>query len=179
MIRQQNRFDLETKPDPYRYGLSPSHFIPTFGVTARSAPRPCASTGPRPLTSPNSWRWCPRSLPHPPWTTWSIQRPPSSFKKATWATTTKSDRVSKPVWSRHGHYCNFSPYFPARYLRSCLFITVMRARLKVPAKNSPALLFLSRGKAADFFFFLLLFPFWGRTEQGNSLQQLSNALKWR
>ena len=40
----------------------------------------------------------------------------------------------------------------------CCFITVMRARLKVPAKNAPALLFLSRGKAADcccfsFFFF--------------------------
>ena len=32
------------------------------------------------------------------------------------------------------------------HLRSCPFITVMRARLKVPAKNSPALLFLSRGK---------------------------------
>ena len=40
----------------------------------------------------------------------------------------------------------------------CRFIGVMRARLKVPAKNAPALLFLSRGKAADcccfsFFFF--------------------------
>ena len=40
----------------------------------------------------------------------------------------------------------------------CASITVMPERLKVPAKNSPALLFLSRGKAADcccfsFFFF--------------------------
>ena len=46
----------------------------------------------------------------------------------------------------------------AYHFKSCRFITVMRARLKVPAKNSPALLFLSRGKAADcccfsFFFF--------------------------
>ena len=44
------------------------------------------------------------------------------------------------------------------HFKSCRFITVMRARLKVPAKNSPALLFLSRVKAADcccfsFFFF--------------------------
>ena len=41
--------------------------------------------------------------------------------------------------------------------KSCRFI-IMHARLKVPAKNSPALLFLSRVKAADcccfsFFFF--------------------------
>ena len=46
----------------------------------------------------------------------------------------------------------------AYHFKSCRFITVMRAHLKVPAKNSPALLFLSRGKAADcccfsFFFF--------------------------
>ena len=34
-------------------------------------------------------------------------------------------------------------------LRSCSFITVMRARLKVPAKDSPALLFLSRGKEEE------------------------------
>ena len=44
------------------------------------------------------------------------------------------------------------------HFKSCRFIIVMRARLKVPAKNSPALLFLSRVKAADcccfsFFFF--------------------------
>ena len=42
--------------------------------------------------------------------------------------------------------------------KSCRFITIMHSRLKVPAKNSPALLFLSRVKAADcccfsFFFF--------------------------
>merc|ERR1712218_157281 len=48
--------------------------------------------------------------------------------------------------------------FPGGHFKSCRFITVMRARLKVPAKNSPALLFLSRGKTADcccfsFFFF--------------------------
>ena len=44
------------------------------------------------------------------------------------------------------------------HFKSCRFITVMHARLKVPAKNLPALLFLSRVKAADcccfsFFFF--------------------------
>ena len=44
------------------------------------------------------------------------------------------------------------------HFQSCRLITVMRARLKVPAKNSPALLFLSRGNSADcccfsFFFF--------------------------
>ena len=44
------------------------------------------------------------------------------------------------------------------HFKSCRLITVMSARLKVPAKNSPALLFLSRAKAADcccfsFFFF--------------------------
>ena len=32
---------------------------------------------------------------------------------------------------------------------SCRFITAMPARLKVPAKNSPALLFLSRGKEEE------------------------------
>ena len=37
----------------------------------------------------------------------------------------------------------------ARHFKSCRFITVMRARLKVPAKNSPALLFLSRGKEEE------------------------------
>ena len=46
----------------------------------------------------------------------------------------------------------------AHHLWSCHYSTVMRAYLKVPAMNSPALLFLSRGKAADcccfsFFFF--------------------------
>ena len=39
--------------------------------------------------------------------------------------------------------------YAAYHLRSCRFITVMRARLKVPAKNSPALLFLSRGKEEE------------------------------
>ena len=34
----------------------------------------------------------------------------------------------------------------ACHLRSCRFIVVVCARLKVPARNSPALLFLSRGK---------------------------------
>ena len=48
----------------------------------------------------------------------------------------------------------------AYHFKSYRFITVMRARLEVPAKNSPALLFLSRTKAADcccfsFFFFSL------------------------
>ena len=37
----------------------------------------------------------------------------------------------------------------ARYLRSCRFIAVVCARLKVPAKNSPALHFLSRGKEEE------------------------------
>ena len=49
-------------------------------------------------------------------------------------------------------------YNPAYHFKSCRFITVMRARLKVTAKNWPALLFLSRVKVADcccfsFFFF--------------------------
>ena len=35
------------------------------------------------------------------------------------------------------------------HFKSCRFITVMSARLKVPAKNSPALLFLSRGKEEE------------------------------
>ena len=34
-------------------------------------------------------------------------------------------------------------------LTSCCFITVMHTCLKVPAKNSPALLFLSRGKEEE------------------------------
>ena len=33
--------------------------------------------------------------------------------------------------------------------KSCRFITIMHSRLKVPAKNSPALLFLSRGKEEE------------------------------
>ena len=37
----------------------------------------------------------------------------------------------------------------ARHLRSCCFITVMHTRLKVPAMNSPALLFLSKGKEEE------------------------------
>ena len=40
----------------------------------------------------------------------------------------------------------FSFQFSGGHFKSCRFITVMRARLKVPAKNLPALLFLSRGK---------------------------------
>ena len=39
--------------------------------------------------------------------------------------------------------------FSAPHLRSCRFITVARARLKVPAKNPTALLFLSRGKQEE------------------------------
>ena len=37
----------------------------------------------------------------------------------------------------------------AGYFRSCRFITIMHTCLKVPAKNSPALLFLSRGKEEE------------------------------
>ena len=40
-------------------------------------------------------------------------------------------------------------YSPARYLRYCCFIAVVRKRLKVPAKNFPALLFLSKGKEEE------------------------------
>ena len=52
-------------------------------------------------------------------------------------------------------YCAISPlqktetFLPAHYLRSCRFITVVRARLKVPDKNSPPLLCLSRGKEEE------------------------------
>ena len=38
---------------------------------------------------------------------------------------------------------------PAGVFKSCRFITIMHTRLKVPAKNSPALLFLSRGKEEE------------------------------
>ena len=37
----------------------------------------------------------------------------------------------------------------AHLFRPCRFITVVHACLKVPAKNSPALLFLSRGKEEE------------------------------
>ena len=37
----------------------------------------------------------------------------------------------------------------AGYFTSCRFITIMYKCLKVPAKNSPALLFLSRGKEEE------------------------------
>ena len=40
-------------------------------------------------------------------------------------------------------------YESARLFKSCRFITIMHTRLKVPAKNSPALLFLSRGKEEE------------------------------
>ena len=43
---------------------------------------------------------------------------------------------------------NILSLLTARLFKSCRFITVVHACLKVPAKNSPALLFLSRGKAA-------------------------------
>ena len=49
------------------------------------------------------------------------------------------------LWA-HCSLHNFEINIPARHFRSCRFITVMCARLKLPAKNSPALLFLSRGK---------------------------------
>ena len=39
--------------------------------------------------------------------------------------------------------------YPAPHLRSCRFIAVVRARLKVPAKNPTALHFLSRGKQEE------------------------------
>ena len=55
-----------------------------------------------------------------------------------------------------------------RYLRSCRFITVVRAHLKVPAKNPPALLFLSRGKTADFFSFSS-FPLQRKSKAGEFL----------
>ena len=38
---------------------------------------------------------------------------------------------------------------PGGLFKSCRFITIMHTRLKVPAKNSPALLFLSRGKEEE------------------------------
>ena len=46
---------------------------------------------------------------------------------------------------------------PARLFKSCRFITAVHACLKVPAKNSPALLFLSRGKVADCYCFSFFF----------------------
>ena len=62
----------------------------------------------------------------------------------------------------------------AYHFKSCRFITVMRARLKVPAKNSPALLFLSRGKAADCCCFSFFF-FSPAEEEQNFWRELSNA----
>ena len=38
---------------------------------------------------------------------------------------------------------------PGGLFKSCRFITIMHTHLKVPAKNSPALLFLSRGKEEE------------------------------
>ena len=38
---------------------------------------------------------------------------------------------------------------PARHFKSCRFITAMSTRLKVPAKNSPFLLFIGRGKEEE------------------------------
>ena len=56
-------------------------------------------------------------------------------------------------WQQHfGHsHSNDKKIFSksAPHLRSCRFITVARARLKVPAKNPTALLFLSRGKQEE------------------------------
>ena len=51
----------------------------------------------------------------------------------------------------------FRYHNPARLFKSCRFITAVHACLKVPAKNSPALLFLSRGKAADCYCFSFFF----------------------
>ena len=67
--------------------------------------------------------------------------------------------------------------FAAGYFTSCRFITIMYTGLKVPAKNSPALLFLSRGKAADccFSFFFFSPAEEERAEQGNSWRELSNT----
>ena len=42
--------------------------------------------------------------------------------------------------------CRSESHAPAGLFKSYRFITAMSTRLKVPAKNSPALLFLSRGK---------------------------------
>ena len=62
------------------------------------------------------------------------------------------------------------------YFKSCRFITIMHKCLKVSAKNSPALLFLSRGKEEERKNNnQLLFPCCGRAEQGNSWRKLSNA----
>ena len=65
---------------------------------------------------------------------------------------------------RYDHYhtirliINRETFESGGLFKSCRFITIMHARLNVPAKNSSALLFLSRAKAADcccfsFFFF--------------------------
>ena len=75
----------------------------------------------------------------------SAGTPPTSFVHLSGKDNALSDALSRAppteevatIWAQ-----------PARHWRSCCFITVIRARLKVPAKNSPALLFLSRGKAA-------------------------------
>ena len=46
-------------------------------------------------------------------------------------------------------FCANHILIPGGLFKSCRFITIMHARLKVPAKNSPALLFLSRGKEEE------------------------------
>ena len=51
----------------------------------------------------------------------------------------------------------------------CRFITVMRVRLKVPAKNAPALLIPSRGKAADCCCFSLFFLSPAEEEQSRGI----------
>ena len=66
-------------------------------------------------------------------------------------------------------FIDFLQNYPARYLQSCRFITVVRAHLKVPAKNPPALLFLSRGKAADCFYFSFFFFSPAEEEQGRGI----------
>ena len=50
---------------------------------------------------------------------------------------------------QQAHVCRFLLLESARLFKSCCFITVVHACLKVPAKNSPALLFLNRGKEEE------------------------------
>ena len=57
----------------------------------------------------------------------------------------------------------------ARHFMSFPFITVMHTSLKVPAKNSPALLFLSRGKSADCCCFSFFFFFPAEEEQSRGI----------
>ena len=52
-------------------------------------------------------------------------------------------------WQLASHMLECLLRASARVFKSCRFITIMHTRLKVPAKNSPALLFLSRGKEEE------------------------------